>query len=195
MKLITEAALAGKRALVRVDYNVPLDDEGNVTDDRRIRESIPTVQHILSEGGSAVLMSHMGRPKGEANPKMSLEQTISTLKKYVDADIFFADNCVGDAAFEMSANLQPGQVLLLENLRFHAKEKKGDEEFAKQLARHGDLYVNDAFGSAHRAHASTATVAQFFPDAKFAGLLLNKEIENAEKVLGNAQRPYTAIMG
>ncbi|MDB4286276.1 phosphoglycerate kinase [bacterium] len=194
MNYIDQATLSGKRALIRVDFNVPMDNEGNVTDDRRIREAVPTINHILQNGGSAVLMSHMGRPKGEPNPAFSLRQTLSTLKKYVDAEILFVEDCIGEEALQMSAALQPGQVLVLENLRFHTEETKGDPTFAKKLARHGDIYVNDAFGTAHRAHASTTGVATFF-DEKYAGFLLKKEIENADKVLDKAERPYTAIMG
>ena len=196
MKLIDQASVAGKRVLVRVDYNVPLEkDTFRVTDDRRIRESIPTLKYVLEQGGSLVLMAHLGRPKGEVKDAFSLRHTISTIQKYVDAEILFAEDCIGDEAFEMSASLKPGQILLLENVRFHKAEKKGEEEFAKQLARHGDIYVNDAFGSAHRAHASTTTVANFFPENKYLGFLLKKEIENAEKVLNSEVKPVVAIMG
>ena len=193
MKYISEASLKGKRALIRVDFNVPLQD-GKVTDDRRIREAIPTIQHILEQGGSAVLMSHMGRPKKGPEAIFSLKQIIPTLKKYLSEEVFFAEDCVGEEAFQQSKNLQPGQVLVLENLRFYPEEKKGEEAFAQALARHGDVYVNDAFGTAHRAHASTAVIAQYF-EGKYAGFLLKKEIDNANKVLGQAERPYTAIMG
>jgi len=194
MKYIDQVDVANRRALIRVDFNVPLNENQEVTDDRRIREAIPTIQHILSGGGSVVLMSHLGRPKDGPEDKFSLKHTISTLKKYVDAPIHFADDCVGEQAFEMSKTLKPGEVLLLENLRFYKQEKKGDEAFAKQLAMHGEYYVNDAFGTAHRAHASTAVVAQFFEE-KACGMLLKKEIENAEKVLNSDQRPVCAIMG
>lgn len=193
MKLISEASLSGKRALVRVDFNVPLQD-GVVTDDRRIREAVPTIQHILDQGGSAILMSHMGRPKGGPEEAYSLKQVIPTLKKYITAEVLFGADCIGEEAFVQSANLQPGQVLLLENLRFYNEEKKGDEAFAQKLAKHGDLYVNDAFGTAHRAHASTAVIAANFEE-KYAGFLLKKEVDNADKVLDSAERPYTAIMG
>jgi phosphoglycerate kinase len=194
MKTIDQAPVSGKRVLVRVDFNVPL-QEGKVTDDRRIREAIPSIKHILENGGSAVLMSHLGRPKDGPEAKFSLNQTIDTLKGYVDAEVLFADDCISEQAFEMSQSLKPGQILLLENLRFYKEEKAGDEAFAKKLARHGDIYVNDAFGTAHRAHASTAVIAQFFPNDKYAGFLLKKEIENADKVLDHAERPYTAVMG
>ncbi|MEO1807955.1 MAG: phosphoglycerate kinase, partial [Bacteroidota bacterium] len=193
MKYITEAAVAGRRALIRVDFNAPLNDQFEVTDDRRIRESVPTIQHILSNGGSCVLMSHLGRPKG-VDEKFSLKHVISTLKKYIDAPIHFADDCVSEAAVEMSANLKPGEVLILENLRFYGEEKKGNEHFAQRLSQHGDYWVNDAFGTAHRAHASTAVIAQFFEE-KYCGRLLKKEIDYAEKVLNDAEKPVCAIMG
>ena len=196
MQLIDQASLSGKRVLIRVDYNVPLDKNTlTVTDDRRIRESIPTLKHVLEQGGSLVLMSHLGRPKGEPQDKLSLRHTISTINKYIDTEILFANDCIGEEAFQMSENLKPGQVLLLENVRFHSAEKKGDEEFATKLAQHGDIYVNDAFGSAHRAHASTTTVAQHFPKDKYLGFLLKKEIDNAEKVLNSELKPVVAIMG
>lgn len=194
MKYINEANCKDRRALIRVDFNVPLDGDLNVTDDRRIREAVPTIKHILENGGSAVLMSHLGRPKSGPEDKFSLRHAISTLQKYVDAPIHFGEDCIGDEAFEMSANLKPGELLLLNNLRFYGEEKKGDEAFAKKLSKHGDYYVNDAFGTAHRAHASTTIVAQFFEE-KYCGFLLKKEIENAEKVVNNSERPVCAIMG
>lgn len=194
MHYITEANLTDRRALIRVDFNVPLNSEFEVTDDRRIREAIPTIKHILGSGGSCVLMSHLGRPKGPED-KFSLKHTIATLQSYVpDTTVHFADDCIGEDAFAKSAGLKPGEILLLENLRFHGEEKKGNEDFAKELARHGDLYVNDAFGTAHRAHASTTVVAQFFEE-KYCGLLLKKEIDYAEKVLNQAEKPVCAIMG
>ena len=156
MKVVDTAELQGKRVLVRVDFNVPLDGEGNITDDLRMRAAMPTVRHILENGGSAVLMSHLGRPKGEAKPELSLGQVVAHLSELTGVDAKFGGDCVGEEAFAMTANLQPGEVVLLENLRYHKAEKKGDREFAEQLARHGDIYVNDAFGTAHRAHASTA---------------------------------------
>ncbi len=196
MKLIDQASIQGKRVLIRVDYNVPLNKSTQeVTDDRRIRESIPTLQYVLDQGGSLVLMSHLGRPKGEVQEGLSLKHTISTIQKYVNAEILFADDCIGEESFQMSRDLQPGQILLLENVRFHKAEKKGEEEFAKKLAEHGDIYVNDAFGSAHRAHASTTTVSQFFEEEKYLGFLLKKEIDNAEKILNSEEKPVVAIMG
>ncbi|MEM6805858.1 MAG: phosphoglycerate kinase [Bacteroidota bacterium] len=194
MKYINEANAKDRRALIRVDFNVPLDGDMQVTDDRRIREAVPTIKHILSEGGAAVLMSHLGRPKSGPEDKFSLKHAISTLKKYVDVPVHFAEDCIGDEAFEMSAKLKPGELLLLNNLRFYGEEKKGDEAFAEKLSKHGDYYVNDAFGTAHRAHASTTVVAKFFEE-KYCGFLLKKEIENAEKVLNNSERPVCAIMG
>lgn len=194
MKLITEAALAGKRVLVRVDFNVPLDKSLAVTDDRRIRESIPTLKYVLDNGGSLVLMSHFGRPKEGPEDKYSLRHVVSTVEALLGTSVKFASDCIGTEAFEMSRALKPGEVLLLENTRFHKQEEKGDEEFAHYLSQHGDVYVNDAFGSAHRAHASTAIVARYFKE-KYAGFLLNGEVENANKVLTNPARPFTAIMG
>lgn len=194
MKLITEANVAGKRVLVRVDFNVPLDKSFNVTDDRRIRESIPTLKYVLENGGSLVLMSHFGRPKEGPEDKYSLRHALPTVEKLIGTPVKFATDCIGTDAFELSRALKPGEVLLLENTRFHKQEEKGDEEFAHYLSQHGDVYVNDAFGSAHRAHASTAIVARYFKE-KFAGFLLNAEVENANKVLNGAARPFTAIMG
>ena len=194
MKYLDEATVTNRRALIRVDFNVPLNSEFEVTDDRRIREAIPSIQHILSNGGSCVLMSHLGRPKSGPEEKFSLKHTISTLKKYVDADVHFADDCIGEDAFAKSAALKAGEILLLENLRFYGEEKKGEEAFAVKLAKHGDFYVNDAFGTAHRAHASTTIVAQSFEE-KYCGFLLKKEIANAERVLNSTEKPVCAIMG
>ncbi|MEO0895812.1 MAG: phosphoglycerate kinase [Bacteroidota bacterium] len=194
MKYIEQAEIANRRALIRVDFNVPLNDKQEVTDDRRIREAVPTILHILQNGGSCVLMSHLGRPK-EREDKFNLKHTISTLKKYVDAPIHFAEDCISDESFQMSADLKPGKVLLLNNLRYYKEEKKGDEAFAEKLSKHGDYWVNDAFGTAHRAHASTAVVAQFFGEDKYCGKLLQKEIEFANKVMNSDERPICAIMG
>ncbi len=185
----------GKRALVRVDFNVPLDKEGNVTDDTRIREAIPTVKKILDGGGSVVLMSHLGRPKGGPASEFSLKQTISCLKKLTGNAVLFAADCVGETAFTMSKNLQPGQILLLENLRFYLAEEKGDPIFAKKLSDHGDVYVNDAFGTAHRAHASTAVIVDFFPGKKMFGFLIEKEMRSVNQILNSSQKPFTAIVG
>ncbi|MDX2246232.1 MAG: phosphoglycerate kinase [Bacteroidia bacterium] len=194
MKFIDQANIKGRRALIRVDFNVPLDKSFEVTDDRRISQSIPTIQYILDQGGSAVLMSHLGRPKDAPEDKYSLRHTLKALKKHVNAEVFFAGDCIGEEAFQMSANLKPGQILLLENLRFYKEETTGDEGFSEKLSHHGDFYVNDAFGTAHRAHASTTIVAKFFKE-NFCGRLLEKEIVNAEKVLNSTERPVCAIMG
>ncbi len=194
MQFIEQATLTEKRVLIRVDFNVPLNENQEVTDDRRIREAAPTINYILKNGGSVVLMSHLGRPKTGPEDKFSLRHTINTLQKYVNVDVMFADDCIGDSAFEMSRDLQAGQVLLLENVRFYKEETKGDKDFAEKLSQHGDLYANDAFGSAHRAHASTTVVAEFFEE-KYCGFLLKKEIDNAEKILNSEERPVCAIMG
>ncbi|MEM7509869.1 MAG: phosphoglycerate kinase [Bacteroidota bacterium] len=194
MQFIEQATLTDKRVLIRVDFNVPLNDTQGVTDDRRIREAAPTINYILENGGSVVLMSHLGRPKTGPEDKFSLRHTINTLQKYVNVDVMFADDCIGDSAFEMSRDLQAGQVLLLENVRFYKEETKGDKDFAEKLSQHGDIYANDAFGSAHRAHASTTVVAEFFEE-KYCGFLLKKEIDNAEKILNSEERPVCAIMG
>ncbi len=194
MQYLDQAQIKGKRVLVRVDFNVPLDEAFEVTDDRRIREAIPTIQYILDNGGSAVLMSHLGRPKARED-EFSLRHAIPALQKYISAKVKFADDCISDESFAMSANLKPGEVLLLNNLRYYKEETKGDVAFSEKLAKHGDAYANDAFGTAHRAHASTTIIAQFFPKAKYCGFLLQKEIENAEKVLNSPARPVCAIMG
>ncbi len=187
----------GKKALIRVDFNVPLSDSFEVRDNTRIKAAIPTIEKILADGGSVVLMSHLGRPKNGPEDKYSLRHIISELSKLLNKPVDFANDCVGTEASNKVKALQAGQLLLLENLRFYAEEKKGDETFAKQLADLGaDVYVNDAFGTAHRAHASTFTVAQYFAkENRICGLLMSKEIENAERVLNNAERPFTAILG
>jgi phosphoglycerate kinase len=195
MKTINDINFKNKRALIRVDFNVPLDKQSfTVTDDNRIRATVPTIQKILADGGSCVLMSHLGRPKEGPEEKYSLKHTLSTATTLFGVDIKFADDCIGENAFQQSAALKPGEILILENLRFYKQEEKGDEAFASQLSKHGDVYVNDAFGTAHRAHASTTIVAKFFEE-KCAGVVMAAELENAKKVLENAQRPFTAIMG
>nr|MBP6315830.1 phosphoglycerate kinase [Chitinophagaceae bacterium] len=187
----------GKKALIRVDFNVPLDAEFQITDDTRMRAAIPTIQKVLQDGGSVILMSHFGRPKEGPTDKYSLRHLLHHLIHLLQgATVKFADDCIGVEAQESAKNLQAGEVLLLENLRFYKEEEKGDYEFAKKLASLGDVYVNDAFGTAHRAHASTAVMAQFFThDQKMFGLLMNAEVANAEKVLHNAESPFTAILG
>jgi phosphoglycerate kinase len=194
MKTIRDINFKGKRALIRVDFNVPLDKSFNVTDDNRIRATIPTLQKILSEGGSCVLMSHLGRPKEGPEEKYSLKHTLKTTEKLLGRPVQFANDCIGDDAKTKAANLKSGEVLLLENLRFYKEEEKGDIAFADKLSKLGDVYVNDAFGTAHRAHASTTIVAQFFKE-KCAGLVMAAELENAKKVMEKAEKPFTAIMG
>jgi phosphoglycerate kinase len=185
-----------KRAIVRVDFNVPLDkNTGAVSDDKRIRAALPTLKHILENGGSIVLLSHFGRPKNGPEAVFSLEQICSKVSEVLGTNVDFAADCISEAAFSKSAALQPGQVLLLENVRFYKEETAGDLEFAKKLAQHGDCYVNDAFGAAHRAHASTTQIASFFPNDKMMGLLMEGELANARKVLHEAKRPFTAIVG
>jgi len=194
IKTVDDLNFKGKKALVRVDFNVPLDDNFKVTDDTRITSAMKTVKKILADGGSAILMSHLGRPKGGPEDKFSLRHIISDLEKAVGTDVKFAKDCIGEDAKELAEGLKEGEVLLLENLRFYKEEEKGDEEFAKKLSQLGDIYVNDAFGTAHRAHASTAVIAQFF-DQKVAGYLMQSELENADKVIGNPNKLYIAVMG
>lgn len=187
---------SGKKALIRVDYNVPLDDKFNITDDSRIKATVPTIKKILSDGGSVILMSHFGRPKGGPEEKFSLRHLVKHLSRLLGTEVQFADDCIGDAAFQKAKALKPGEVLLLENLRFYKEEEKGDEKFAEKLAKLGEVYVNDAFGTAHRAHASTAVIAKFFPaDRKMFGLVMEGEVASAEKVLHSSEKPFTAIIG
>jgi phosphoglycerate kinase len=195
MKTIDNLNFAGKKALIRVDFNVPLDESFNITDDNRIQGALPTITKILKDGGSVILMSHLGRPKDGPTDKYSLRHLVAHLSKVLNTEVAFADDCIGQQAIDKAAALQNGQVLLLENLRFYKEEEKGDEAFAEKLSKLGDVYVNDAFGTAHRAHASTAVIAKFFPDSKYFGYLMAGELANAEKVLNNPERPFTAIMG
>ncbi len=194
MKTINEYSFAGRRALVRADFNVPLNADFQITDDTRLRATLPTLKKILNDGGSAVLMSHLGRPKGEAKEKFSLRHVVNYLESALQTKVHFAENGVGEEAQQKAAALPMGQVLLLENLRFHQAEKKGERAFAQQLAALGEVYVNDAFGTAHRAHASVSVVPEFFDD-KVAGLVLARELENAQRVLEHPDRPFVAIMG
>ena len=194
MKTIDDINFKGKRALIRVDFNVPLDKSFNVTDDNRIRATIPTINKILSDGGSCILMSHLGRPKEGPEEKFSLKHTIKKTEELLGRSVKFGGDCIGDEAYKLSGALKPGDVLLLENLRFYKQEEKGDVGFSEKLSKHGDIYVNDAFGTAHRAHASTTIVAQFFKD-KCAGYVMGAELENADKVIKRAAKPFTAIMG
>lgn len=195
MNTIDNYNFSGKRALIRVDFNVPLDADFNITDDSRITAALPTINKILNDGGSVILMSHLGRPKEGPTDKYSLKHIVSHLSKLLNVNVKFANNCIGNDAIEQSKNLKSGEVLLLENLRFYKEEEKGNDEFAEKLSKLGDFYVNDAFGTAHRAHASTAIIAKFFPAAKCFGYLMAKEVANAEKVMNNPQRPFTAIVG
>ena len=188
---------SGEKALIRVDFNVPLNDQFQVTDDNRMRAAVPTIQKILNDGGSVILMSHLGRPKDGPTDKYSLKHIVDHLSGLLGGtSVKFADDCIGEEAEKMAADLKAGEVLLLENLRFYKQEEKGDEAFAEKLSKLGDLYVNDAFGTAHRAHASTAIIAKFFPgDRKMFGLLMESEIAAADKVLKSAEQPFTAILG
>lgn len=195
MKTIDNLDFSGKKALIRVDFNVPLDDNYKITDDNRIQGATPTIKKILKDGGAVILMSHLGRPKDGPTEKYSLKHIVPHLSSVLGVDVQFADDCIGQEAKDKAANLKAGEVLLLENLRFYKEEEKGDKEFASKLAQLGDIYVNDAFGTAHRAHASTAVVAEFFADAKCFGYLIEAELNNAEKVMNNPERPFTAIMG
>ena len=192
----------GYKALVRVDFNVPLDDKFNITDDTRMTATIPTIKRILKDGGSVILMSHLGRPKDGPTDKYSLKHLVNHLHELLNTDggntvkVFFADDCIGEQANLTVSTLRAGEVLLLENLRFYKEEEKGDKTFAEKLSKLGDVYVNDAFGTAHRAHASTAVIAQFFaPDKRMFGLLMESEVLSAEKVLHESEKPFTAIIG
>lgn len=194
MLTVDKFNFAGKKALVRVDFNVPLDDQFSITDDTRLKAVIPTINKILKDGGSAILMSHLGRPKKGPEEKSSLKHLIPYLNKAYNTTVKFADDCIGEEAVKLSQSLKAGEILLLENLRFYPEEEKGDKAFAEKLSKLGDVYVNDAFGTAHRAHASTAVIAQFFKD-KVCGFVMQAELDNAKKVLENAHKPFTAIMG
>ena len=195
MKTVSDIQFNGKRVLTRVDFNVPLNDQGEVTDDTRIRATIPTLKTIMDNDGRPVVMSHLGRPKGAKDDSLSLAQVVKKLEELSGAKVKFATDCIGDEAREASQQLRAGEILLLENLRFHAGETAGDRDFAAALAENGDFYVNDAFGTAHRAHASTAVIADFFPERKALGLVMAAEIENVSKVLNSTRKPVTAIVG
>ncbi|MDI9875561.1 MULTISPECIES: phosphoglycerate kinase [Bacteroidota] len=194
MKTVNSYNFAGKRALVRVDFNVPLNERFEITDDTRIKATIPTITKILNDGGSVILMSHLGRPKDGPTEKYSLKHLVNPLSVVFGRKVKFADDCIGQSAIDQAADLQAGEILLLENLRFYKEEEKGNVEFAEKLSKLGDVWVNDAFGTAHRAHASTAVVGQFFED-RVCGYVMLAEIENANKILESAERPFTAIMG
>ncbi len=194
MKTLDTYDFSGKKALIRVDFNVPLNEKYEITDDTRITATIPTIKKILKDGGSCILMSHLGRPKDGPTEKYSLKHLVNPLSVILGLQVKFADDCIGASAAEQAASLQPGEVLLLENLRFYKEEEKGNVEFAEKLSKLGNVWVNDAFGTAHRAHASTAIIGQFFTD-RVCGYVMQAEVDNAEKILNNAERPFTAIMG
>jgi phosphoglycerate kinase len=194
MKTLHDFNFNSKKAIIRVDFNVPLDENFKVTDANRIEAAKPTIDKIIADGGSVILMSHLGRPKGKEE-KYSLKHIVSTVSEVLNVPVLFASDCRGEVAQNAAASLQPGQVLLLENLRFYAEEEAGDVAFAKELASLGDIYVNDAFGTAHRAHASTTIIAQFFPNSKCFGMLLAKEIDSLNRVLNNSVKPVTAVLG
>lgn len=195
MKTVDNYNFSGQKALIRVDFNVPLDAQYNITDDTRIRAALPTINKILKDGGAVILMSHLGRPKEGPTEKYSLKHVVNHLSKLLNVPVSFASDCIGDVATTAANTLKLGEVLLLENLRFHKQEEKGDVDFAKQLSTLGTFYVNDAFGTAHRAHASTAVIAQFFPNNKCFGYVMSGEIASVNKVLNGAVKPFTAIMG
>ena len=198
MSKFSDHNFKGEKALIRVDFNVPVDDQFKVTDDTRMRSSLPSIKKVLENGGSVILMSHFGRPKDGPSDKFSLRHILPHLQELLgkDTNVLFADDCIGGDAVQKAANLKPGEILLLENLRFYKEEEKGNEGFAEKLSKLGDVYVNDAFGTAHRAHASTAIIAKFFPgDKKMFGLLMESEVANAEKVLHSSEKPFLAILG
>ncbi len=195
MQNIDNYNFSGKKALIRVDFNVPLNNSFEVTDNTRIRAAIPTIKKVLENGGAVILMSHLGRPKNGPEEKFSLKHIVAEVEKLVGTKVDFADDCVGNKAVEKAQTLKSGEILLLENLRFYPHETKGDKGFAERLSKLGDVYINDAFGTAHRAHASTAIIAQFFPNDKMFGYLIEKEIESVSKVMENSEKPVTAIVG
>jgi len=197
MSKFSEHNFKGEKALVRVDFNVPLNDKYQITDDTRMSAAVPTIQKIIKDGGSVILMSHLGRPKDGPSEKYSLKHLVVNLRRLLNGEtVLFANDCIGGEANKMSTDLQPGEVLLLENLRFYKEEEKGDEAFAEKLRKLGDVYVNDAFGTAHRAHASTSVIAKFFPaNKRMFGLLMEGEVKSAEKVLHHSEKPFTAIIG
>lgn len=196
MKTVDSINFQNQRAVVRVDFNVPLNDKLEVTDSTRIKAAVPTIKKILKDGGSVVLMSHLGRPKEGPADKFSLRHVTGTLSRLLDTPVKFAPDCISTEAFEMSSSLKKGEVLLLENLRFYKEEEKGNEDFARQLGRHGNVYVNDAFGTAHRAHASTAVIAKYFEkDSRCFGYVMANEVASINKVLNGSKKPFTAIIG
>ena len=196
MQNISTYDFSGKKALIRVDFNVPLDENFNITDDTRMRAALPTIKKVIEGGGSPIIMSHLGRPKDGPEDKFSLKPLVAHLSELLDgATVKIAPDCIGDEVIAMANDVKPGEVLILENLRFYKEETKGDEEFAGKLAKNGDCWINDAFGTAHRAHASTAIIAKFFPNDKMFGYLIESEVESLDKVVKEPKRPLTAIMG
>ncbi|MGY6562584.1 MAG: phosphoglycerate kinase [Luteibaculaceae bacterium] len=195
MQTISQFNFSGKKAIIRVDFNVPLDEEFNITDDTRITAALPTINKILSDGGSVILMSHLGRPKGGPEDKFSLRHLVNHIAGLLDKPVKFAEDCIGSQAKELATSLKSGEVLLLENLRFYKEETAGDRAFAEKLASLADVYVNDAFGTAHRAHASTTIIADFFPQAKMPGFLMQSELDSVAKVMEHPQKPAVAIIG
>jgi len=195
MKNISDISLKGKKVLIRVDFNVPLDKHFNITDDSRIKAALPTIKKVIADGGKAIIMSHLGRPKNGFEEKFSLKHTLIHLSNLLETEVGFSIDCVGENTLTDISKMENGDVLVLENLRFYSQEKAGDIDFAKQLANLGDVYVNDAFGTAHRAHASTSIIANYFPNNKYFGLLLSNEINSLETALKNPKRPFTAIIG
>ncbi|MCX6246402.1 MAG: phosphoglycerate kinase [Bacteroidetes bacterium] len=195
MQTIDNFNFKDKKALIRVDFNVPLDSDYQITDTTRIDATLPTIRKILADGGSVILMSHLGRPKGGPEEKFSLKHLLPYLSEQLKLNVKFADDCIGQSAIELSSTLKPGEVLLLENLRFYKEEEKGDDAFSQKLASLGDIYVNDAFGTAHRAHASTAVIARYFPQARCFGYVMAGEVTHLDKVLKEAVHPFTAILG
>lgn len=195
MHTIDTYSFKGKRTLIRVDFNVPLNKHFEITDSTRIDAAVPTIRKVLSEGGSVILMSHLGRPKEGPEDKFSLKHLVPYLSEVLDVNVHFADDCIGEEARSKSSALKAGEVLLLENLRFYKEETKGDEAFAEKLASLADVYIHDAFGTAHRAHASTAVIAKFFPRDKMFGYIMEREVTSMEKVLNSAEKPFTAILG
>jgi phosphoglycerate kinase len=195
MQTVDDFNFKGEKVLIRVDFNVPLDAGFNIADDSRIAATVPTIKKILADGGSCILMSHLGRPKEGPAEKYSLKHVVKRVSELTGAKVHFAPDCIGEEATSLASELKPGEILLLENLRFYKEEEKGNVEFAEKLSKYGTFYVNDAFGTAHRAHASTAVIAQFFKDKKCFGYVMANEIANAKKVLDNPERPFTAIVG
>lgn len=195
MKTLDTYNFQNKKAIIRVDFNVPLNAQYEISDDTRIRAAIPTIQKILADGGSVILMSHLGRPKNGPEEKFSLVHLVPDLEEKLQVPVKFASDCIGEEARRLSASLLPGEVLLLENLRFYKEETKGDEAFAKKLAGLADVYVNDAFGTAHRAHASTTIIAKFFPEDKLFGYVIENELKSIDSVIGGSKKPFTAILG